>query len=89
MVQIVNPEPTSFIANVLLIGQLIAPNAAQRAAMFEVAGEAIKFLSATDLDSDAFKAQLQGVVSRLFTYSRNETTGEEKGWRLVWMGVED
>lgn len=88
-VQIVDPKPKSFIANILLMGQLIAPNAAQRAAMFEVAGNAINFLSNTDLKSDAFKAQLQGAVDNLFKYSRNESTGAEKGWRLVWMGVED
>ena len=88
-VQIVDPKPKSFIANILLMGQLIAPNAAQRAAMFEVAGNAINFLSKTNLESDAFKAQLQGAVDNLFGYSRNESTGEETGWRLVWMGVED
>ncbi|MDQ2976070.1 MAG: hypothetical protein M3R69_11755 [Acidobacteriota bacterium] len=88
-VQIVDPKPKSFIANILLMGQLIAPNVAQRAAMFEVAGNAINFLSTTNLESDTFKAQLQDAVDNLFGYSRNESTGEETGWRLVWMGVED
>jgi hypothetical protein len=88
-VQIVDPQPKSFIANILLMGQLMAPSEAQRAAMFEVAGNAINFLRKTNLESDTFKAQLQGAVDNLFGYSRNESTGEETGWRLVWMGVED
>src|ERR1051325_6493678 len=88
-VQIVDPQPKSFIANILLMGQLIAPNSVQRAATFGAALAAIDFLSKTDLNSDAFKQQMQDVVNKLFKYTRNETTGDETGWRLVWMGVED
>jgi hypothetical protein len=88
-VQIVDPQPKSFIANILLMGQLIAPNRVQRAATFGAALGAIDFLSHTDLNSDAFKQQMQDVVNKLFKDSRNETTGDETGWRLVWMGVED
>ena len=91
LVQIVEPKPKSFIANILLVGQLIAPNAAQRQAMFEVAGAALNFLKdpATDLNSDKFKQQMQDTVDKLFKYSRDKKTGDETGWRLVWMGVED
>jgi len=90
-VQIVDPQPTSFIANILLMGQLIAPNEAQRLALTEEVKKALAFLSdpATDLNSDKFKQQTQDTVDKLFKYSRNETTGEETGWRLTWMGVED
>jgi hypothetical protein len=88
-VQIIDPKPTSFIANILLMGQLIAPNKAQRQALFEVVGEALEFLKKADLNSDKFKQQTQDTVNKLFKYSRNETTGDETGWRLVWMGVED
>jgi len=88
-VQIVNPQPKSFVANILLMGQLIAPNDAQRVATFEAAFRARDFLTKTDLESDAFKQQMQDMVSRLFKYSRDEVTGTETGWRLVWMGVED
>lgn len=88
-VQIIDPKPTSFIANILLMGQLIAPNTAQRQALFEVAGAAIEFLKSNDLNSDKFKQQTQDTVDKLFKYSRDETTGDETGWRLVWMGVED
>lgn len=88
-VQIVNPQPKSFIANILLMGQLIAPNRVQRTATFQAAFSAIGFLSKTDLNSDAFKQQMQDVIDKLFKYSRNEKTGDETGWRLVWMGVED
>jgi hypothetical protein len=88
-VQIIDPQPRSFTANILLMGQLIAPNREQRMATFQAAQAAIEFLSNTDLESDEFKAQMQQTVDKLFTYSRNEDTGVEDGWRLIWMGVED
>jgi hypothetical protein len=88
-VQIIDPQPRSFTVNILLIGQLIAPNRDQRTATFEAALEAKEKLSGIDFESDAFKAQMQQTVDKLFKYSRNETTGEETGWHLVWMGVED
>jgi hypothetical protein len=88
-VQIIDPQPRSFTVNILLIGQLIAPNTAQRQATFEAAAQAREFLKNTDLESDEFKAQMQQTVDKLFTYSRNEATGAEDGWKLVWMGVED
>ena len=88
-VQIIDPQPRSFKVNILLMGQLIAPNRDQRQATFEAATAAIEFLQNTDLESDEFKAQMQQTVDRLFKYSRNEATGAEDGWRLVWMGVED
>jgi hypothetical protein len=90
-VQIIDPTPKSFVANILLMGQLIAPNDAQRQVTFDAAFEAIAFLSdpKTDLDSDKFKQQMQAQVDRLFKYTQDENTGVENGWRLVWMGVED
>ncbi len=91
LVQIVDPQPKSFVANILLMGQLIAPNKTQRDATFVAALEAIAFLTdpKTDLDSDEFRQKMQDTVDKLFKYSRDETTGEENGWRLVWTGVED
>jgi hypothetical protein len=90
-VQIVDPKPKSFVANVLLMAQLIAPNKDQRDATFRAALEAMAFLTDenTDLDSDEFKQKMQNKVDDLFKYSRDDTTGNEEGWRLVWMGVED
>lgn len=90
-VQIVNPQPKSFVANILLMGQLIAPNKDQRDATFGAALEAINFLSDPnlDLDSDAFKQKMQDTVDKLFKYSPADKTREESGWRLIWMGVED
>lgn len=88
-VQIIDPQPRSFKVNILLIGQLIAPNREQRLATFQAAQEAIAFLQETDLESDEFKAQMQQTVDKLFNYSRDEATGAEDGWKLVWMGVED
>jgi hypothetical protein len=90
-VQIVDPQPKSFVANILLMGQLIAPNKNQRDASFLAALEAIAFLTdpKTDLESDEFKQKMQKKVDDLFKYSRDDTTGNEEGWRLVWMGVED
>src|SRR5690349_66303 len=89
-VQIVNPTPKSFVANILLMGQLIAPNKDQRDASFLAAMQAIAFLTdpALDLDSDDFKQKMQDKVDQLFKYSHDQT-GAESGWRLVWMGVED
>jgi hypothetical protein len=88
-VQIIDPRPRSFTVNILLMGQLIAPNELQRMATFDAAMRAIDFLKGAELESDEFKAQMQQTVDKLFTYSRNEDTGAEDGWRLVWMGVED
>ena len=90
-VQIVDPQPKSFVANILLMGQLIAPNKNQRDATFLAALEAIAFLSdpKLDLDSDAFKQKMQETVDSLFKYTRDDDTGDETGWRLIWMGVED
>lgn len=88
-VQIVDPKPNSFVANILLMGQLIAPNKEQRDATFLKAIEAIGFLAKTDLDSDEFKQKMQETVDKLFKYSREDQTGAEDGWRLIWMGVED
>ena len=88
-VQIIDPQPRSFKVNILLMGQLIAPNREQRLATFQAAQEAIKFLQDTDLESDEFKAQMQQTIDKLFRYSRDEATDREDGWKLVWMGVED
>jgi hypothetical protein len=88
-VQIIDPQPRSFTVNILLMGQLIAPNREQRQATFEAASSAIEFLRNTDLESDAFKAQMQQTIDKLFKYSRDDATDEESGWQLVWMGVED
>lgn len=88
-VQIIDAQPRSFTVQILLMGQLIAPNSEQRQATFQAAMSAIEFLTKTDLESDEFKAQMQQTVDKLFKYSRNEATDEETGWQLVWMGVED
>lgn len=90
-VQIVDPQPKSFVANILLMGQLIAPNKSQRDASFLAAMQTMAFLTDPnlDLESDAFKQKMQDTVDKLFKYSHNDQTGDETGWRLVWMGVED
>jgi hypothetical protein len=71
------------------MGQLIAPNKEQRDATFLKAMEAIGFLASQNLDSDEFKQKMQATVDKLFKYTRDDNTGKETGWQLIWMGVED
>jgi len=84
IVQIVDPKPDQFTINVLVIGQLLIPDAdATRAA-----GSALK-----DVLSSITKANLEQqsrvAIDRFFKYSKDPKTNEELGWHVVWMGVED
>ena len=84
LVQVVDPKPDQFTINVLLIGQLLIPDENTGKA----AGGALKSLlssvTAANLEQQSRKA-----IDRFFKYSKDPNTKEEKGWQVVWMGVED
>ena len=88
IVQITDPQPNQFTVSVLLLGQMLLGSAnAQELTL--LAQMVMAFLTNLDTTSSGFQKQLSELVSRLFDYSSDETTGNESGWSLVWMGVED
>src|SRR5882724_251823 len=83
IIQVVDPKPDQFTANVLLIGQLLVPTFEKRGPMASI------LASLTHAKPDDFMPRLQSAVDSLFKYSRDPDTNEEKGWQVCWMGVED
>ncbi|MCM3870581.1 MAG: hypothetical protein ND895_07810 [Pyrinomonadaceae bacterium] len=83
-VQIVDPQPNQFTINVLLIGQLLVPDQSRRRATANLLNTLIPSINQKNVDQ-----QSQRAIDSLFKYSKDPDTKEEKGWHVVWMGVED
>jgi hypothetical protein len=84
IVQIVDPKPDQFTINVLLMGQLLLPDANTRKA----AGGAIRELLSS-VTTKNVEQESRVAIDRFFKYSKDPNTKEELGWQVVWMGVED
>jgi hypothetical protein len=83
IIQVVDPKPDQFTANVLLIAQLLVPEPETSGLVTSVVANLAK------AKPEDFMPRLQSAVDSLFKYSRNPDTNEEKGWQLCWMGVEE
>jgi hypothetical protein len=88
LVQIVNPLPNKFTAQVLLIAQLLFPETERtNVTLFSLEGSESKFVFLPDADaltnlaerlkSVNIEAKIQQIIDQLFS-----------DWQLVWMGVE-
>ena len=84
IVQVVEPKPDQFTINVLLLGQLLIPNATASQAAGSALKSVLSSITATNLEQ-----QSRVAIDRFFKYSKDAKTNEEKGWHVVWMGVED
>jgi len=84
VVQVVDPEPNQFTINVLLMGQLLVPDAATR----QISAALLQGLL-TGFNQKNVEAQSQRAIDSFFKYSKDPVTKEEKGWHVAWMGVED
>lgn len=88
-VQISDPQPDRFTLFVLLIAQILLTGNEAPEEAGPIGGSAIKLLQSLDTDSPEFQQQLKSAVDRLFSYTFDAKTGQESGWKVVWMGVEE
>lgn len=84
IVQVVDPQPDQFTINVLLMGQLLVPDSTTR----QISKAVLQGLIST-FNQKTVETQSRAAIDNLFKYSKDPVTKEEKGWHVVWMGVED
>lgn len=88
-IQISDPAPDRFTLFVLLIAQILLTGNEAPENASSIGASAIKLLQSVDTESPQFQQQLKRAVDRLFSYSIDPKNGQESGWMVVWMGVEE
>lgn len=88
-IQISDPRPDGFTIFVLLIAQILLTGNEAPEEAGPIGGSAIKLLQSLDTESPEFQQQLKSAVDGLFSYTFDARTGQESGWKVAWMGVEE